>query len=1643
MRETGINIIAEICRALGSKAPLEDLLGTLKQAQVSQLDSMLESQPKASVPRVGLRSAASSDVLMSSHDALSALKAQSAEMDAQRFANRPRVNLFSKLGTTDYSTRILLPKWSEKVAALDVLLECGGETPYKLEFPGPSISYISLIGEMRKLINHTHFAVASKSMQVLSMLAEGVGEKLYPNLRPLMSTLLQLGKDKKLTNAVALCLDSFFGSVLSIDHLLDKDDSIPSQLDEKNQKNAVVRSSALEYLGRCIKRANDVGKRGQLTVQSTKALSLVAVEKLSDTDAKVRQAALTLLQTLLELQDKELHGTVTSVTEGLKTSNARAYKSLSSATTTSSRIGAATKSGATRGTSVSSPSRKTITLPLNQHAKTTPKAFSPSTSLVLTTAESSSPEAADLHDSLSRLHSLNIPNWSAAEDNGGILAGLKSTQWLHRQCAIQSLNAFCRSLADGATQTSAVLTVVKQYTKGFKDSNVNIMKSTFELFVTLCEVHAKTSTAFPTWACKDGVAAATDKVADKKLAKSATALLTEVCVVNSPSFVINESFEIMERVKSPLVHEAYTKWLNKLLLDFGCRALQLNIANVINFLDKECQSANVKVKNASLSVAGELHRQYGPSFRALALSKLAESSSRNQFEAVFLANPFDPVASGKVRPRRCLVSNGEEISGRIGSVATMTLDVPRCDLAGEIGKDCIAKMGSKEGKTAWKLRKEALDEVADALGNCNGMLMTTSAEMNTLLDLLRALKERLSDSQSNLKPLAARVIGTILAAVDKSSQGKLGKVVLPSLVGAAMNDSRKPMRDESLQAIKIGTKAHDLEGGEYHAQSLEALVIALVGELKESEFKTAGIPAVLLFLASVAKHVPNIDSIMMARAQPLGESFSTVMVNGLTSSKSETRAAAEILIRAFIDHGIISSKTVRAGLQHLKPAQQRTVAPIVHKIIGASVPKSPRIETDNACSERSKPIEINTNAKEGAGSPRPLTRRQPSSQSAPTGLGSGAESTCGEVAPPQGLESSSHPLLVSQTACVQRSRRLCGKQVSWVEYPEEPAGTMLMSTLQSVWSPLISTEAQCALFPSRGIKKQDDAKDGCELLAKAIEHETKKGGDVVVHQLEFVLKWSAFTLCSRENPVGLHSLLSMLSGLVTFLGSRHRVLTDIEALSLFPYLLEKTSNAKGRFRELFEGLLEKVKAMHVLPPKMFGAVVCATVFEKSANARGRVMAYNECAESVGIIGLSGIGKRGLLVVAKMVSDEKLPENRSAALDLIFVILGKMDGDTERFARLCSPQMSDNSRTLIEERWQKKFPPKGTPVGSNLQSASVDVERHGRLSRIPSSRTSIVERRRALQGLAERSAATHAKMDKSHDQELPRLQLRLKPTDSIPSHQEKPEIVPTNGPFTFSYTPTMLAGGTGYQEDDAETQSISIAVQAETSPIHETSNLPSGAAAALRARLMKIRQKNLTKDSKPHVPPIGCEQSDHRSMKGDPVSRTTYIEAPENYASAAGVFEALLASSNVTKDDPKVQLCIVTLKRFHTAISENDDMTERSLREDIKQDVAHCVERLTRVLTFAFEHGDKSENAGMCVPLLSVVIATLMALFRDVQLAPLVSQDSLLVLIKATGYCLLDSRLAVAATHLSGLDESTSSQMVRGMNKVSLWFYRRC
>ena len=610
VRETGVSIVAELCRVLGSKAAIQDVIDSMRKAQVSQLDSLLTEQPQPTPPRTVLRGLGSSST---SSDAVATLAVQAKQLEAERFASRPAVDLLSAIAATDYASRIALQKWSEKVAGLKIVLECAGEKPYKLAQPSPAVNYGPLISDMKKLLAHTHFAVCGKAMEVLSMLAEGVGEKLFPYLRPLLTSLLQLSKDKKLTKSVSSCLDTFFGNILSFDHLLDEEDGIPLSVDDKKQKNALARASALEFLGRCVERNASAGPRGTLKVPHAERSASLCVQKLKDSDASVRKAATGVLLLLKKPDDPQVFGIVSGVIESLKNSNPRAYKMLTK-----------TKSGTEKPTA----SETNISVQRGVKNEAKPQHRQPPVAGRLTevqavpaeqahsSASSTNGVAPGLEDSTTFVATLGIPQWNAPEDDGGVLTGLLCTfpsvllsphqisiqlltpftslhsasKWHLRQNSIKAIVAFLESgQIDGASidvkkNTSCLLVVVKEHTRGFKETNVNIMKAILKLFTSMCEYHEAKGVEFEKWATLDGVAVATQKISDRKLSSSCKELLTRLCVVVAPSAVLEALAAQLKSVKSPVVHEESLRWFKAFCTDFGAHTLGSRLSSLVPWI---------------------------------------------------------------------------------------------------------------------------------------------------------------------------------------------------------------------------------------------------------------------------------------------------------------------------------------------------------------------------------------------------------------------------------------------------------------------------------------------------------------------------------------------------------------------------------------------------------------------------------------------------------------------------------------------------------------------------------------------------------------------------------------------------------------------------------------------------------------------------------------------------------------------------------------------------------------------------------------------------------------------------------------------------------------------------------------------------
>jgi cytoskeleton-associated protein 5 len=608
VREYGINILAELCRSFGSKEPISDLLSRMKPAQVSELDALLSAQRGTQQPSIGLRF----DNSCPQSNVLEILQAGAVADAAEKFALREPVNIFDALRETDYYQKMKEAKWSEKVNALDTLLRCGGEKPYKLTQPSSSVNYKTLISDLKKLLSHTHYAVKSKSALALAMLAEGVGSKLFSHLRPLLLTLVDLTKDKKIATSIEICLDSLFDNVIGFSHLLEEEGGLISVLDEKKQKNALIRKTALSYLNRCVKRSADAKGRGTIDSENVNHVFTLCVEKASDSDAGVRREASSLLTELLSHPDESVQRLTSSLSQDLEQTNSRVFKLLSKDIAPSSER-SVTRSDLTKSPAAAKKNpyvKKHPYVPSKSTHHSDPVKNKPSPPRNNKAAHSSNaaPNSSkqDLKSNVSTFHvndinipsvqeannyvlALNIPNWNVDDLDGDVVSGLQSSNWKCRCAAISSLITFSdtsEAKSEGLAYAKNVFVIVKSGTKEFRDGNFNILKAACHLVLKICDLYQSLDQTMDEWICKDAVAICVQKVADKKFVDIIPDLFFRLCEVQSAGIIFLFALSEIAVKKSPVMIEGLLMLSERFCVEFGIDAIGRGLNEFVTWVSE-------------------------------------------------------------------------------------------------------------------------------------------------------------------------------------------------------------------------------------------------------------------------------------------------------------------------------------------------------------------------------------------------------------------------------------------------------------------------------------------------------------------------------------------------------------------------------------------------------------------------------------------------------------------------------------------------------------------------------------------------------------------------------------------------------------------------------------------------------------------------------------------------------------------------------------------------------------------------------------------------------------------------------------------------------------------------------------------------
>lgn len=341
-------------------------------------------------------------------------------------------------------------------------------------------------------------------------------------------------------------------------------------------------------------------------------------------------------------------------------------------------------------------------------------------------------------------------------------------------------------------------------------------------------------------------------------------------------------------------------------------------------------------------------------------------------------------------------------------------------------------------------------------------------------------------------------------------------------------------------------------------------------------------------------------------------------------------------------------------------------------------------------------------------------------------------------------------------------------------------------------------------------------------------------------------------------------------------------------------------------------LLEKEA---LLSPKRL-EMCCTAVIESSPHARAKAQACQTCIECIQKTGLVGFGKKGVLATAKMLSHDTTM-HRVAALDLLETILLKMNGDITRLVRICGPNLSDKARQLLEERWYK--------------SQSRDTSFSHVSTGSPGHRLQPGSPQKAIRVNFQREERQPDIFD-----ELPRLTLReVGKEPAKPSPRKKISEDISNEPYVFTFSVGKSTTSDYMDEESAETSAGTASNFFNTTEIE-----PSGAAAALRARLLKIREKS-------KIPDMG-----NRAEIRDPVFADSemMVQKRVGFDEAMNSIRILLKQPTpVSENNSYVEACIESLKIVHASISTDlyttvdlSDVQLTDIRRRLAQNVDNTI-----------------------------------------------------------------------------------------------------
>ncbi|EGZ19536.1 hypothetical protein PHYSODRAFT_350421 [Phytophthora sojae] len=1291
VRPIAMNVMVEIHRWTGP-ALVQDIVANLRQAQQTEYEANTKDIiPGQTVPTKFVRGAKAATTTVGAGGKGSSASAGPAEpapaaFDPRDFAET--VDLLAKLPKTEFKAKLALPKWSEKVEALKIVLETIGPVP-KLA----NGDYYELVSTLKPLTNDSNVNIVAKSIEVFGALADGLRKNFTQHARTMFPEMLRKLSDKKsvILNATNKTLDLFLQHAMPIDMMMD---DLKLACDASKNKPPPARVQTMVFLTRAVEnRYVDLNDKALIL-----AFASMFMKGVDDTDPKVREAGQKSFVVLLQATDQTT-GWLQSMMGEIARKNPRAFKTIQkglggtgAASTPSSRPGSAASSrpgsappsrsdsappsrpgsagsAASRSSfggpktsepddddvdmEASAPSAGPRRPPLKKRGPPSrfgmkpgaagaaaPKAAparKPSTAGSSTGASASgastdfTPMAISVtaEEAEGIIEDLRIESWGAIQD------GFASSKWMERKGAIEGLEEYARSHSSqmNLRTIEAFTMYLSKQVKDFKDSNINVLKSSFQAVGTFAEI---ASSKFPRGVVCFVTPRACDKIGDRKASEAVRNMIMQFCEATSPSYTTGCMIEYMPKVRTPLAHIEALSVLSECVKDFGVSIC--NPRALIDFAKGALglESSNPKVRSSATSLLCAMYSQLGPALLPILNLDSWKPALAATVDAEFKKTGFDPATA------KASVSRQVKDQDEAPAAADPGALFGRVDVSGQITKELLEDMKNETDKVAWKKRSEAMDTVQAICEGAGCAIEFT----RPVQEVLRSLKARLNDSNANLKVKAANVIGVVATSVGPDV-AKMSKILGASLI-AGVADNKKTMQAAAIQALHKWVC--------HNEETSSSCMESLLSPLSEGLLNPVG-RAELLGWA--AEHLKNCEKLDL-------NSLVSPTVQCMMDKSSEAREKAQLVL-VEVMKSVGKDTVLTAGCRGIKPAAMRALKPLLQKVceaVEASSASTPVNEPSSSIPGPSAtpPVAPPTagHSASGSGIGRGGIRRRASASAAGGTPVKSRLARPGSLrapsTPSESVEKEAAPLLKMSTNKPARIAK--GQYNKWIfETTSVSEMNARKGEIEAEWKPFLSPEFYAKLFAPSLEKGMLAAMDE---LTLCIVHQAEE----VVAYLDLVLKWCTLRIVDN-NVQALAKLLEVLVKLFEMLKDTGYQLDDVEAAILLPYLLQESGQSKPRFRVRFRDVMKLV--VDVYNPEKYVPYLMEC-FNGSKNMKSRCECIDLVEYIVSVHGYQMIGRKCIKDVGKYVVAHEKELRESAINTLVAVYMRTEGGNPDKFFR---------------------------------------------------------------------------------------------------------------------------------------------------------------------------------------------------------------------------------------------------------------------------------------------------------------------------------------------------------------------------------------